>query len=79
MIHKDLNRLNGITHEERLENFLILLGGTSTNLSSNARLPTNNEALQLFSTVDPDPVPDANDSQSHIVHDKGQINVSEIV
>ena len=43
--------MNGISHEEPLENFLILLGSRSSNLSCHAHLPTNSEALQLLTTT----------------------------
>ena len=58
--------------------FLVLLGGSNTNLCSNARLPTNNEPLQLLTTVDLNPVPGTNDSQSDIVNDDSQIKITEI-
>ena len=58
--------------------FLVLLGGSNTNLCSNARLPTNNEPLQLLTTVDLNPVPGTNDSQSDIVNDDSQIKINEI-
>ena len=53
---RELYRLNGISHEERMENLFILLGDSYEQLSINARLPTNNEALQLLSleNIEPD-------------------------
>ena len=75
---KELYRLRGISHEERLENILILLGGSIVTLSSNARLPTNKEALQLFPSFNPDQDVQENDSQVTIEEDDSQIMINKI-
>ena len=70
--------MRGISHEERLENILILLGGSIVTLSSNARLPTNKEALQLFPSFNPDQDVQENDSQVTIEEDDSQIMINKI-
>ena len=57
---KELYKLNGISHVEHMENLFIILGGNNVILGSNARLPTNNEALQLFSLANVDSVTQTN-------------------
>ena len=67
---KDLYRLNGISHEERMENLFILLGGSNDILSTNAHLPTNNEALELISLGYTESLPSTNDSQTNTEYDE---------
>lgn len=75
---KDLYKLNGISHEERLENFLILLGGSITNLSENARLPTNSEALQLLTDVNLNPDSNVDSPQIDMEENIGSIKINEL-
>ena len=46
--HPELCRLNKITHEERMENLLILLSGDNAASGSVADLPTNADALAVL-------------------------------
>ena len=75
---RELYRLNGILHEERMENLFILLGGSNDQLSSNAHLPTNNEALQLFSLGNNESPQSSNDSQMQIEDDEIPIMINDI-
>ena len=61
-----------------MENLFILLGGNNVILGSNARLPTNNEALQLFSLANVDSVTQTNESQAHIEDGETQIMINKI-
>ena len=58
--------------------FSFFLGGNNVILGSNARLPTNNEALQLFSLANVDSVTQTNESQAHIEDGETQIMINKI-